>query len=205
MLEHGGRLLRAVRQYGIAREDWLDLSSGIAPWPYPIPHCARSLGTPAGDRRRAGGRCAALLRCAATAARGRLPGGHPGLAPAAPAGARWCTDAMLRRAPACLAASGASADRAGGKPGRGAARSARRAGAGQSEQPDRAACTTRTAAGLACAACRTRWLAAGGRSVHGQLTATQRGGLRRAPGPDRAAFVRQVLRPGRCAAGLCGG
>jgi len=37
MLEHGGRLLRAIRQYGIAREDWLDLSSGIAPWPYPIP------------------------------------------------------------------------------------------------------------------------------------------------------------------------
>lgn len=40
MLEHGGRLLRAVRQYGIAREDWLDLSSGIAPWPYPIPAIA---------------------------------------------------------------------------------------------------------------------------------------------------------------------
>ncbi|MNG80850.1 Threonine-phosphate decarboxylase [compost metagenome] len=37
MLEHGGRLLRAVRQYGIARECWLDLSSGIAPWAYPIP------------------------------------------------------------------------------------------------------------------------------------------------------------------------
>jgi len=37
MLEHGGRLLRAVRQYGIAREHWLDLSSGIAPWPFPIP------------------------------------------------------------------------------------------------------------------------------------------------------------------------
>ncbi len=37
MLEHGGRLLRAVKQYGIAREQWLDLSSGIAPWPYPIP------------------------------------------------------------------------------------------------------------------------------------------------------------------------
>ncbi|NIE77780.1 threonine-phosphate decarboxylase [Pantoea sp. Ap-967] len=37
MLEHGGRLLRAVQQYAIAREDWLDLSSGIAPWPYPIP------------------------------------------------------------------------------------------------------------------------------------------------------------------------
>ena len=37
MLEHGGRLLRAVRQYGIPREHWLDLSSGIAPWPYAIP------------------------------------------------------------------------------------------------------------------------------------------------------------------------
>ncbi|MBV4492509.1 threonine-phosphate decarboxylase CobD [Pseudomonas oryzicola] len=37
MLEHGGRLLRAVRQYGIAREHWLDLSSGIAPWSFPIP------------------------------------------------------------------------------------------------------------------------------------------------------------------------
>ncbi|MFK0312914.1 threonine-phosphate decarboxylase CobD [Pseudomonas sp. NPDC090233] len=37
MLEHGGRLLRAVRQYGIAREDWLDLSSGIAPWPFTVP------------------------------------------------------------------------------------------------------------------------------------------------------------------------
>ncbi|MDH0301154.1 MULTISPECIES: threonine-phosphate decarboxylase CobD [unclassified Pseudomonas] len=37
MLEHGGRLLRAVKQYGIPREQWLDLSSGIAPWAYPIP------------------------------------------------------------------------------------------------------------------------------------------------------------------------
>ncbi|WP_248919050.1 threonine-phosphate decarboxylase CobD [Pseudomonas entomophila] len=37
MLEHGGRLLRAVEHYGIAREHWLDLSSGIAPWSYPIP------------------------------------------------------------------------------------------------------------------------------------------------------------------------
>lgn len=37
MLEHGGRLQRAVQHYGIAREHWLDLSSGIAPWPYAIP------------------------------------------------------------------------------------------------------------------------------------------------------------------------
>ncbi|MFB4392977.1 MULTISPECIES: threonine-phosphate decarboxylase CobD [unclassified Pseudomonas] len=37
MLEHGGRLLRAVRQYGIAREQWLDLSTGIAPWSFAVP------------------------------------------------------------------------------------------------------------------------------------------------------------------------
>ena len=37
MLEHGGRLGVAARQYGIAREDWLDLSTGISPWPYPLP------------------------------------------------------------------------------------------------------------------------------------------------------------------------
>ncbi|MEE1925045.1 threonine-phosphate decarboxylase CobD [Pseudomonas sp. 148P] len=37
MLEHGGRLQRAIEHYGIAHEDWLDLSSGIAPWPFPVP------------------------------------------------------------------------------------------------------------------------------------------------------------------------
>ena len=37
MLEHGGRLQRAVECYGIPREAWLDLSSGIAPWPFPVP------------------------------------------------------------------------------------------------------------------------------------------------------------------------
>jgi len=37
MLEHGGRLRGAVARYGIAEADWLDLSSGIAPWPWPIP------------------------------------------------------------------------------------------------------------------------------------------------------------------------
>jgi cobalamin biosynthetic protein CobC len=37
LLEHGGRLGVAARQYGIAREDWLDLSTGISPWPYPLP------------------------------------------------------------------------------------------------------------------------------------------------------------------------
>lgn len=37
MLEHGGGLRVASRRYGIALEDWIDLSTGIAPWPYPMP------------------------------------------------------------------------------------------------------------------------------------------------------------------------
>ncbi|CRM02610.1 MULTISPECIES: threonine-phosphate decarboxylase CobD [Pseudomonas] len=37
MLEHGGRLRKAAIQYGIAEADWLDLSSGLAPWPWAIP------------------------------------------------------------------------------------------------------------------------------------------------------------------------
>jgi len=37
MLEHGGNLNDAVAHYGIARADWLDLSTGINPQPYPAP------------------------------------------------------------------------------------------------------------------------------------------------------------------------
>ncbi|WP_339502604.1 threonine-phosphate decarboxylase CobD [Pseudomonas silesiensis] len=37
MLEHGGRLRRAALEYGIAEADWLDLSSGLAPWPFAVP------------------------------------------------------------------------------------------------------------------------------------------------------------------------
>ncbi|MEW6165852.1 MAG: threonine-phosphate decarboxylase CobD [Pseudomonadota bacterium] len=37
MLEHGGRLGAAARRWGIPRAGWLDLSTGIAPWPYPLP------------------------------------------------------------------------------------------------------------------------------------------------------------------------
>ncbi len=36
MLEHGGNLAAASQQYGIALEDWLDLSTGINPISYPI-------------------------------------------------------------------------------------------------------------------------------------------------------------------------
>lgn len=34
---HGGNLQQAVDTYGIPRADWLDLSTGIAPWSWPIP------------------------------------------------------------------------------------------------------------------------------------------------------------------------
>ena len=37
MLEHGGRLRRAARDYGIPLADWLDLSTGINPGMYPVP------------------------------------------------------------------------------------------------------------------------------------------------------------------------
>lgn len=37
MLEHGGRLRRAAREQGIALDRWLDLSTGISPYPWPVP------------------------------------------------------------------------------------------------------------------------------------------------------------------------
>lgn len=35
--DHGGTLDRAVARFGGARRDWIDLSTGINPWPYPVP------------------------------------------------------------------------------------------------------------------------------------------------------------------------
>ncbi|MBN8443416.1 MAG: threonine-phosphate decarboxylase [Thauera sp.] len=37
MLEHGGRLRQAAARYGIALDQWLDLSTGINPAGYPVP------------------------------------------------------------------------------------------------------------------------------------------------------------------------
>lgn len=37
MLEHGGKLRAAAAQWNIPLADWLDLSTGIAPWSYPLP------------------------------------------------------------------------------------------------------------------------------------------------------------------------
>lgn len=36
-IEHGGRLAAARARFPKAPEPWLDLSTGISPWPYPIP------------------------------------------------------------------------------------------------------------------------------------------------------------------------
>ncbi|HUA81724.1 MAG TPA: threonine-phosphate decarboxylase CobD [Dyella sp.] len=36
MLEHGGRLRRAAREYGIPLDRWLDLSTGISPFGWPV-------------------------------------------------------------------------------------------------------------------------------------------------------------------------
>jgi L-threonine-O-3-phosphate decarboxylase len=36
MIEHGGNLLAAAERYGIAASQWLDLSTGISPYPYPV-------------------------------------------------------------------------------------------------------------------------------------------------------------------------
>ena len=36
-LHHGGRLRDAARQFGIAVDHWIDLSTGISPWSWPVP------------------------------------------------------------------------------------------------------------------------------------------------------------------------
>ena len=36
MLEHGGKLIQAARRYNIPIEDWLDLSTGLNPRPWPV-------------------------------------------------------------------------------------------------------------------------------------------------------------------------
>src|ERR1700759_1167870 len=36
-MKHGGNLSEAIARFGGEPESWLDLSTGINPWPYPIP------------------------------------------------------------------------------------------------------------------------------------------------------------------------
>lgn len=40
MLDHGGNLHDAIARFGRPREDWLDLSTGLNPQPYPVPPLA---------------------------------------------------------------------------------------------------------------------------------------------------------------------
>lgn len=42
LLHHGGRLAQAVTKYAIPRAQWLDLSSGVSPWHYPVTDIAPS-------------------------------------------------------------------------------------------------------------------------------------------------------------------
>ncbi|MDR3445119.1 MULTISPECIES: threonine-phosphate decarboxylase CobD [unclassified Dyella] len=43
MLEHGGRLLQAARTYGIPPDRWLDLSTGVSPFAWPVPSVPASV------------------------------------------------------------------------------------------------------------------------------------------------------------------
>ncbi len=43
MLEHGGRLHAASKQYGIPLHEWLDLSTGINPQGWPVPELPRAV------------------------------------------------------------------------------------------------------------------------------------------------------------------
>jgi cobalamin biosynthesis protein CobC len=43
MLEHGGNIDRAALQFGIAKSDWLDLSTGVNPHVYPLPEIPAAL------------------------------------------------------------------------------------------------------------------------------------------------------------------
>lgn len=42
-MEHGGQLNAASRRHGIAVCDWLDVSTGIAPWTWPVPSLPESV------------------------------------------------------------------------------------------------------------------------------------------------------------------
>jgi cobalamin biosynthetic protein CobC len=47
---HGGELHAAAERYGIPATDWLDLSTGVNPRPWPVPPLARSLYTQLPER-----------------------------------------------------------------------------------------------------------------------------------------------------------
>ena len=45
MIEHGGALDRAIAEFGGARAEWIDISTGINPNAYPLPELAPDVWT----------------------------------------------------------------------------------------------------------------------------------------------------------------
>jgi len=41
-LKHGGNLAVAIQQYGVPAQEWLDMSTGVSPWGYPVPTISES-------------------------------------------------------------------------------------------------------------------------------------------------------------------
>lgn len=62
-VDHGGGIDAAAAQFGGARADWIDLSTGINPEPYPLPAFPADCWTALPDH----GAVAALLNAARTA------------------------------------------------------------------------------------------------------------------------------------------
>lgn len=60
---HGGDLAGAEARFGRPAEGWLDLSTGINPYPYPLPELAPELWTRLPDRGAETGLVAAACRC----------------------------------------------------------------------------------------------------------------------------------------------
>ena len=52
--EHGGDLDKAVARFGGKRAQWLDLSTGINPHPYPLPQLDRTVWTALPDKQLTG-------------------------------------------------------------------------------------------------------------------------------------------------------
>lgn len=57
--DHGGALDRAIARFGGAERDWIDLSTGINPWPYPVPAIRPEAWTRLPDERALGDLAAA--------------------------------------------------------------------------------------------------------------------------------------------------
>ena len=167
MLEHGGRLREAARRYDIPLADWLDLSTGIAPWPFSLPAIPEQAWT-------------------------RLPESDDGLEAAACL--YYGAERVLPLAGSQAAIQALPRMRRGGRVGvlspcyaehahawRQAGHLVREIGEAEvepyldsldvllvvNEQPHRAGLRARRAAGLACPPATSRRLAAGRRGVHG--------------------------------------